>query len=91
MGLVNRVVPSDRLLDEARSYVTGLAETCSPTSMAIIKRQVYEDWMHSLLESSADADEKMLTSFRSRDFAEGIAALFEKRPPVFNRIGKNIE
>lgn len=88
MGLVNRVVAKHQLLDEAMSYIVTLARQCSPNSMAIIKRQVYEDWMRSLQLANTHADEKMLASFNSADFSEGVSALIEKRPPSFSRIGK---
>ena len=88
MGLVNRVFPSDSLIEEAKHYVAMLAQQCSPSSMAIIKRQVYEDWMRSLDQANKTAEEKMLASFASEDFAEGVSALIEKRSVNFPRIGK---
>jgi enoyl-CoA hydratase/carnithine racemase len=42
IGLVNRVVPHDELLGRVRDYVREIAANCSPTSLRIIKRQVYE-------------------------------------------------
>lgn len=88
MGLVNRVVPSTTLLDEARRYIIALAEQCCPNSMAIIKRQVYEDWMKSLQQANQTADERMLASFSSKEFDEGVAALVERRAANFPRLGK---
>ena len=41
LGLANRAVPGDELLDTARAYVADLAARCSPASMATMKRQVY--------------------------------------------------
>lgn len=88
MGLVNRVFPHATLLDAAQKYIATLAQQCSPVSMAIIKRQVYDDWMLSLEQANNNAEEKMLASFLSADFAEGVDALIEKRSPNFQRIGK---
>ena len=42
IGLVNRVVAHDDLLAQTRRYVEDLAANCSPTSMMIMKRQVYQ-------------------------------------------------
>ena len=45
LGLVNRVVPGDRLLDEARGFVRGLAETSSPASLMHMKHMIYRHLM----------------------------------------------
>ena len=39
---MNRVVPHDELLPTVHNYVEDLAANCSPTSMRIMKRQVYQ-------------------------------------------------
>src|SRR4051794_38134341 len=41
MGLVNRVVAPDALLDETLAYARDLAVNCSPASLAIVKSQIY--------------------------------------------------
>lgn len=40
MGLVDRVLPQDELLDGAIGYAEDLARNCSPTSIAVIKGQI---------------------------------------------------
>jgi len=87
MGLVNRVVPHDALIDTARDYVDALAANCSPTSIAIIKRQVYQGLLQSLETADREAFRLMLESFKAPDFREGVQAFLEKRPPVFARVG----
>ena len=42
MGLVNAVHPPEELLDRTLDYARELATLSSPTSMAVMKRQVYE-------------------------------------------------
>ncbi|HSB85719.1 MAG TPA: enoyl-CoA hydratase-related protein, partial [Ilumatobacteraceae bacterium] len=42
LGLANYLVPGDELLPFCRQYIENLAASCSPTSMRIMKRQVYE-------------------------------------------------
>ncbi len=86
IGLVNRVCPHDELLAQARRYVEDLAANCSPTSMAIMKRQVYQHWTAELVDAEREAVQLMLQSFKRPDFREGVVSFMEKRPPKFERI-----
>lgn len=86
MGMLNRVVPAAELLAQAKSYIADLALNCSPTSMSIIKRQIYQDWMQSLEHSQIHAEELLLQSFHGADFKESIAAMTEKRPAKFKTL-----
>lgn len=83
MGLVNAVLPVDELLPHAIAYAANLARTVSPTSMQVMKRQVYGDWERGLVEAHDEAVVLMLESFRRPDLAEGVVSYLEKRPPVF--------
>jgi len=86
IGLVNRVVPHDELLEFARSYATELATHCSPASMAIMKREVYQHLTATLGEAHDEAVQLMIESFGRPDFKEGVQSFLEKRPPKFDRI-----
>jgi enoyl-CoA hydratase/carnithine racemase len=83
LGLVNRVAPSESLLEEALAYAGELAALSSPASMATMKRQVYADLEKGLADALADADELMLRSFTAPDFAEGVTSFVERREPRF--------
>ena len=83
MGLVNRVVEPERLMDETIAYGRDLAVNCSPASMATMKRQVYDALTQELNVALEHANELMLASFGEKDFAEGVASFLEKREPRF--------
>src|SRR5262249_60506016 len=87
VGLINRVVPHDELLPFVRAYVKDLAANCSPASMAIMKRQVWQHWTAALDGAEQEAVRLMLESFGRPDFREGVISFMEKRPPRFRRIG----
>jgi enoyl-CoA hydratase/carnithine racemase len=87
LGVVNRAMPAREVLDAALTYVTDLAARCSPASMAIMKRQVYQQLHAGLGVAEHEAQALMVESFGRPDFGEGLAAFFQKRPPGFGRIG----
>lgn len=87
LGLVNSVAPGSDLVSRVREYIVELANTCSPTSMATIKRQVYSE-LHQGLAASAQASRGLLSAaVNGGDIQEGWQSYLEKRPPRFARIG----
>ncbi|ARN75691.1 enoyl-CoA hydratase-related protein [Oceanicoccus sagamiensis] len=83
MGMINRICEQDQLISQAKDYIADLAQHCSPYSMAIIKRQLHQDWMNSLDDAQKNAEDLMLKSFAGDNFKEGVAAILEKRAPNF--------
>ena len=80
LGLVNRVVPSDALADEARA----LAETIAGKLAAAVKigKQAYYDQLEMPIERAyAYTGDVMVQNMMVRDTEEGIAAFLEKRDP----------
>jgi enoyl-CoA hydratase/carnithine racemase len=86
LGLVNKVVPGDELMDEVLAYAHELATHASPTSMAAMKQQVWGDFGRSLPEATEYAKTLMAESLRAPDFKEGVSSYLEKRAPSFGPI-----
>jgi enoyl-CoA hydratase/carnithine racemase len=83
MGLVNEVLPPDEVLPHALAYARRIAADLSPSALAVIKRQIYDDLLRdrrAALQFSVDEMKRMV---KEPDFVEGAAALGERRPPNF--------
>jgi enoyl-CoA hydratase/carnithine racemase len=87
LGMVNRVIQPDRLLEQTLDYARDLAVSCSPASMATMKRQVYGDLQRTLPDALQEADGLMLASFAAADFQEGVASFLARRDPRFAALG----
>ena len=88
MGLVNKVVEHDALLAHARAWIVDVAESCSPTSVSIMKRQLWKDASAELGPAHDEAVRLMLESFGRPDFSEGVQSFLDGRAPQFRRIGE---
>jgi enoyl-CoA hydratase/carnithine racemase len=83
LGLVTDVVPGEQLLERVYEYAAVLSTAVSPASMAASKRQVYESFHLSAAESVRVAEDLIDPMMGGPDYAEGVAALRQKRLPVF--------
>jgi enoyl-CoA hydratase/carnithine racemase len=87
VGLVQQVVEPADLLDAARRYVTDLADNVSPASLADTKRLVYRHLGVGYEDALRETDDVQYAALDRVDAREGAAALIEKRPPRFPRLG----
>ena len=83
LGLVSRVVADDKLVAETRAYARLIADTVSPRSVTVMKRQLWEAEFQTLAEATTQANHEMALSFETSDFREGVAHYLEKRAAKF--------
>ena len=82
IGLADRVAPAASLGDETQKLARAIASG-PPLAIGAIKRSLSVSERNDL-ETQIDLETKnQLEAFKSNDFAEGMAAFFEKRPPTF--------
>lgn len=79
-GLVNRVVPADRLDEEIRRF-TDIILTRSSATIRLGKQAFYDQIDRPLEPAYAVASETMACNMLLEDAAEGMDAFLEKRPP----------
>jgi enoyl-CoA hydratase/carnithine racemase len=89
LGMVNHVVPDDKLMQTVMEYATELALNVSPSSMAVMKRQVYNDYGKDVASASKEALRLMGESFSRPDFKEGVQSFLQKRSPEFPPVHPN--
>jgi len=82
MGLCNRVVPHDTLMDETMEVAEKLASGAT-YAMALTKMMVHRGYTQSFPDHLAEASRAQDLARASQDHREGVRAFLEKRKPNF--------
>lgn len=85
MGLVHRVVPGDRLIDEARSLAAKILQG-APDAVRQTKRILHELRPNDLLQLLARSLESHKQARMSDEAREGLAAFREHRQPDWSNV-----
>ncbi|NBQ89272.1 MAG: hypothetical protein EBU07_17780 [Betaproteobacteria bacterium] len=83
IALINRIVPADRLLDEALASARIIAAN-SPTAVQAVKQHISETLALNINAREAAEQAQGDRVRESKDFAEGVAAFREKRTPNYD-------
>ena len=89
LGLAERLVEQGESLQVAIDYIKELASVVSPTSLKVIKAQVYRHLNMELGDAMKESNEWMAESLVREDFKEGVRSFMEKRLPEFKRVGED--
>jgi enoyl-CoA hydratase len=81
IGLVNRVVPHEKLMEEAMVLAQQIVK--GPAAIHIAKRSIFQASLNPFREALAKDSELYGEVYKTKDFKEGITAFLEKRKPIF--------
>jgi len=81
IGLVNRVVPHETLMEEALAIARQIAQ--GPASVHLAKRAMFYASQLSLREALIKDSELYGEVYKTEDFKEGVTSFLEKKKPVF--------
>jgi enoyl-CoA hydratase/carnithine racemase len=85
IGLVDEVAPPDMLDERAHAFAALLAGRSAP-ALATIKRLVHEGIEMPIAEALRLERAALPAILGSKDYAEGLAAFAERRPPRFTEV-----
>lgn len=81
-GMVNRVVPPERFLEEALSLAAQIARR-APLAVRAAKKMINEAFERPLNEALEEERQEFYNLFASQDQKEGMQAFIEKRQPLW--------
>jgi enoyl-CoA hydratase len=81
IGLVNRVIPHERLMAEVMTLAKQIAD--GPASIHFAKKSMFEASQLLLREALKKDSDLYGEVYKTTDFKEGVTAFLEKRKPIF--------
>ena len=86
LGVADHLCETGASVAAAQQYIRDLAGNASPTSLKVMKQQVYRHLNMPLGEAMAESNRLMAESLTRDDFKEGVQSFMQRRPPNFPRI-----
>lgn len=83
LGLADRLVAPDQLMETVETYVRDMADTVAPRALAVMKRQVHRHLETDFAEAARESDALMGVALRHPDATEGAQSFIERRRPNF--------
>jgi enoyl-CoA hydratase len=81
MGLVNRVVPHEKLMEEAITLAKQISK--GPAAIHLAKQAMFQAFLKPYQEALNLDSELYGEVYKTEDFREGVTAFLEKRKPSF--------
>jgi enoyl-CoA hydratase/carnithine racemase len=84
IGLVNKILPNDQLIQYARDQALRLIPPKGPSLSINLMKKTMHSYFINILDRTLDLENEGLAEiFTSKDFAESLRSLGEKRKPKF--------
>ncbi|MDH4248292.1 MAG: enoyl-CoA hydratase-related protein, partial [Deltaproteobacteria bacterium] len=81
-GVVNRVLPAEGFLAEARKHAMELAQ--GPTLAFVRAKELFQDSLQNGMETQLEREAvRIVASAATEDFQNGVKAFVEKKAPTF--------
>jgi len=84
LGLVNKVFDAESLMEETYKYVSNMIKKVSPDSLRQTRWQIYRDLHRDVGTSVSESERLIREMMKADDYAEGVKAFIEKRPPAWS-------
>jgi len=81
IGLVNRLVKPEKLMEETYAYARMMKNSVSPASLRETKWQIYRDQHRDVATAVVESEKLLHEMSKQHDYKEGVKAFLEKRTP----------